>query len=84
MTAPDVRAAFVEALEHVAPDVDGASLEHAEPLRDQVDLDSMDLLNLVVRLSETLGVEVPERDYPKLESVDAAVAYLEQALGSGA
>ena len=42
----------------------------------------MDLLNLVIRLNEVLGVEVPERDYPRLDSVSHAVAYLEGALSA--
>ena len=58
------------------------ALDPDAPLRDQMDLDSMDLLNLVIRLNEVLGVEVPERDYPRLDSVSHAVAYLEGALSA--
>ena len=82
MTRPDVRRAFLDALVHVAPEVDPDALDPAQPLRDQLDLDSMDYLNVVIRLSEVLGVEVPEKDYPRLESVDAATAYLEAATSS--
>lgn len=41
----------------------------------------MDFLNVVVALHETLGVDIPEVDYPKLVSLDAAVAYLKQKVG---
>jgi acyl carrier protein len=45
-------------------------------LRDQLDLDSMDVLNLVVALHGTLGVEIPEADYPRLATLDDCVEYL--------
>ncbi len=44
--------------------------------RDQLDLDSMDLLNFVVALHATLQVEIPERDYPRLATLDSCVDYL--------
>jgi acyl carrier protein len=43
---------------------------------EQLDIDSMDFLNLIVALHERTGIEIPERDYPKLSTLDAAVAYL--------
>ena len=44
-------------------------------LRDQLDLDSMDVLNFVVALHQELGVEIPETDYAKLITLDAIVTY---------
>jgi acyl carrier protein len=46
-------------------------------IRDQVDIDSLDALRFFVELHRRLGVDIPERDYPKLASVDNAVAYLQ-------
>lgn len=80
MNSSEIQQAFLDALLSVAPDAEPDALERDEPLRDQMDLDSMDLLNLVIRLNEVLGVEIPERDYPRLDSVANAVAYLEAAL----
>jgi len=77
----ETRQAFLDAIVHVAPEVDPADIDPAEPLREQLELDSMDFLNVMIRLSEVLGVEVPERDYPKLDTLDAAVAYLDAARG---
>ncbi|MCA8921144.1 MAG: acyl carrier protein [Planctomycetes bacterium] len=82
MTPSELRQTFLDALVHVAPDAEPDALDPDAPLRDQMDLDSMDLLNLVIRLNEVLGVEVPERDYPRLDSVSHAVAYLEGALSA--
>jgi acyl carrier protein len=81
---PDaIRAAIFEALGSVAPEADPASIDPERPLRDQVDLDSMDFLNLIIRLSELLGVSVPEKDYARLNGIDAAVEYLAHATPAG-
>lgn len=71
-----IRAAVLGVLAGIAPEVDGATIARDRPLRDQVDLDSMDFLNFVLGLARTLGVEVPESDYPQLATLDGCVAYL--------
>ena len=76
MTGNDVRAAVVEALARIAPEVDPASIDPIRSLRDELDLDSMDFLNFVQSLHRRLGVDIPEADYPRLLSLDGAVAYL--------
>lgn len=76
MSRPDLRETVLTALGTVAPEADPAKLEPGEPIRDQLDLDSMDFLNFVVALHERLGVEIPEADYGKLSTVEGAVAYL--------
>jgi len=70
------RAAIAEVLGTIAPEVDVASLDAGAPLRDQVDLDSMDFLNFIVGLHERLKVDIPESDYQALGTLDAIVAYL--------
>lgn len=74
--AAALRAAVVRVLHGIAPEVDPATIRFDASLRDQVDLDSMDFLNFVMGLSQVLGVEVPERDYPRLATLDGCVAYL--------
>jgi acyl carrier protein len=81
MTEEQIRSALLEQLRRVAPDVDPAALDPAADLREQADLDSVDVANLVVALHEELGVDVPETDYRELETVDRAVAYLSGRLG---
>lgn len=82
--APDaaIRAAVLAQLARIAPEVDPASLRGDVSLREQADIDSMDFLNLVIGLSASLGVEVPEADYPSLATLDGCVAYL-AARGAG-
>lgn len=76
MTNQQLTKIVLEKLKAVAPEADLEHLDRAESFRDQLDMDSMDQLNFVVALHETLGVEIPERDYSKLESVDDCVTYL--------
>lgn len=76
MTTDEARSAFVEALVEIAPEADPATLSGDVAIREQLDLDSFDFLRLMVRLHERLGVEVPERDYAELQTLDGAVRYL--------
>jgi acyl carrier protein len=71
----DLRATILGALKRVAPEVDVAALDYAAPLRDPVDLDSMDWLNFLVGLHGTLGIDIPEADYANLRTVDDLCAY---------
>ena len=56
------------------------TLDPDDGLREQLDLDSMDFLNVVIGLHEALGVDIPEVDYPKLFTMNGAVAYLKEKL----
>jgi acyl carrier protein len=76
MTNDELKGAVLGVLHEISPEVDPASLDPELDLRDQVDIDSMDYLNFVLGLNRATGVEIPERDYPKLSSIDACVAYL--------
>ena len=76
MTRSEIEKEVLQALTSVAPELDAASLVPNTPLRDQVDLDSMDFLRFVIELHKQLGIEVLETDYPKLASLDEAVNYL--------
>jgi acyl carrier protein len=71
-----LRAVVLEALGRVAPEADLGALDSASDLRDQLEIDSMDLLNFVIALHELTGVEIPEVDYPKLVTLDSATRYL--------
>jgi acyl carrier protein len=71
-----VRAAALKALLDVAPDVDAAALDPARAFRDQFDFDSMDYLNFVTALHLSLGVDIPEVDYPRLATLDGCAQYL--------
>jgi acyl carrier protein len=82
MSDIDIRKVVQEELSNIAPEVDLAGLDPAADLREALDIDSMDFLNLVTALHQRLGVDIPEIDYPKLITLDGAVAYLAAHLGS--
>lgn len=73
-----IRTSVLESLRRVAPEADLDDLPGDVELRDELDLDSMDFLNFVVAIGERTGIEIPERDYPEVMTLDACVAYLER------
>lgn len=76
MTPEALRAAFIEELTHVAPDIDAATVADTDHLQDDLQIDSMDFLRLVTGLHARLGVDIPEADYRHLATPGSAVAYL--------
>jgi acyl carrier protein len=76
MTDDDARDLIRNVIADVAPEADLATVGRDETLQEALDLDSIDFLNLVVGLHEATGLEIPERHYPQLSTLDAAVAYL--------
>ncbi|HEX8963659.1 MAG TPA: acyl carrier protein [Rhodocyclaceae bacterium] len=76
MNAAEIRAVAIATLKSIAPEVEEDELRGDRPLRNQVDLDSMDWLNFLLGLHEKLKVEIPEADYAKLVTLDDVVGYL--------
>ncbi len=76
MNENEIRAAFLEELRNIAPEADLAKLDPSADLREALDIDSMDFLNLMIAIHRRLGVDIPELDYPKLASLDSALRYL--------
>ena len=75
-THDDVERAWLAAISEVAPEADPTTIDRARPIRDQLDIDSMDFLKIIVALHDKLGVDVPERDYGKLATLQSGVDYL--------
>lgn len=76
MNVPRARQVLVDSLGVVAPDVEFDLLDPGDSLRDQAGLDSIDFLELVAQLARATDADIPEDDYPHLDTVDSAVAYL--------
>jgi acyl carrier protein len=79
VTREEIRAAVLRTLGEIAPEADLTTLQADVSFRDQLDVDSMDLLNFVIALHTTLRVDTPEADYPKLETLKGCVEYLAAA-----
>ncbi|HYD66393.1 acyl carrier protein [Azospirillum sp.] len=77
----EIDTVIIDALTAVAPDVDPAALDPAQPFRDQIEIDSVDFLNFVLGIERRLGLRVPELDYPQFSTLDGCRAYLARAVG---
>ena len=76
MTKEECKQIVLDIIAEIAPDEDLNGLKHDVRLREQLDLDSMDFLDIVMELRKKHGIEVPEEDYPKLASLDSCAEYL--------
>jgi acyl carrier protein len=76
MNKIDVREAVLEIIAEIAPDADLKTLDDSASLKDQIDLDSMDFLDLVMELRKRHHVEVPKQDYVYLNTLESCVTYL--------
>jgi len=76
MTPEQVKQIVIDIINEIAPDEDTSNLKSKVNLRDQMDLDSMDFLDIVMELRKQHGIEVPEEDYPQLASLDSCADYL--------
>ena len=82
MNESEIRTRVLAIMKSIAPELEEGDLRADRPLRNQIDLDSMDWLNFLVALHEKLRVDIPEADYAKLVTLDDLVAYLRAKLGS--
>ncbi len=75
MTRDELRAALLDCLSRIAPEVDLAGLRPAQRLRDQVDLDSVDWMNFLVAVHAALGIDIPDVDAARLTTLDQLIDY---------
>lgn len=84
MKPEDIRSVVMECLNGIAPEADPATIQSTVNLRDQLDLDSVDLLNFVISLHKRFKIEIPEKDYPQLMTLNGCVTYLSSKATAGA
>ncbi len=77
MEKSNIRKIIIDIIAEIAPDEDLSNLKDDMRLRDQLELDSMDFLDIVMELRKKYNIEVPEADYSHLESLNSCVEYLE-------
>ena len=76
MTKDQCKQVVIDIIADIAPDEDLTQLKPDVRLRDQLQLDSMDFLDIVMELRKRHGIEVPEADYIQLASLDSSAEYL--------
>ena len=81
MNDQNARQLLRDLLHRIAPETDIDQLDPDASLQDELDIDSMDFLNLMTALYEEAGIDVPERDYPQLATLNGCVAYVARAAG---
>ncbi|MCP4193111.1 MAG: acyl carrier protein [Pirellulaceae bacterium] len=77
MTPNEIRGVILDILENIAPDEDLSDLKDDVAFRDQLELDSMDFLDIVMELRKRYRIQIPEEDYPELASMQSTCTYLE-------
>lgn len=80
MTREEIREEVLDILADIAPDEDLSQLDDSKSFRDQMELDSMDFLDIVMELRKRRRIQIPEDDYVNLASMDSTVDYLEPLL----
>jgi acyl carrier protein len=76
MTPDEARRLLFEELGNIAPEWDPATIDPRADIREAMDIDSMDVLNLVIALHKRTSIDIPEADYGKLVTIEGAIAYL--------
>ncbi len=80
MTRDEIKDVVIEIIQDIDEDSDMENLQADQALRDQLDLDSMDFLDIVMELRKRYKLQIPEADYPELATLDSCVNYLEPRL----
>ncbi len=80
MNSEQIRPVILDILKRIAPDEDLSNLQDDVPFREQMELDSMDFLDIVMELRKQYRVQIPEEDYENLTSMSSTVNYLEPLL----
>ena len=76
MNPDEIRQVVLDILARIAPDEDLSDLQGDVPFREQMELDSMDFLDIVMELRKQYRIQIPEEHYENLVSMDSTVAYL--------
>ena len=79
MTETELRQTVLAVLHRIAPEADLDAVPTDADLREELDIDSLDVLRFATGLAEATGVEIPERDYPRIVTIDGCTAYLAAA-----
>lgn len=80
MTSGQIKDLIIEIIADIDDEADFDNLNPDKPLRDQLDLDSMDFLDIVMELRKRHQLQIPEEDYPQLATLNSCVKYLEPLL----
>ena len=84
MTPDQIRQVILDILTRIAPDEDLSEIDDSVPFREQMELDSMDFLDIVMELRKMYRIQIPEDQYENLVTMNSTVTYLEPMLKDAA
>jgi acyl carrier protein len=76
MTKDELNQRILSQLRGLAPEADLEDLRPHDDIRETLEIDSFDFLNLLIALNKEIGVEIPEKDYGKVNTLESLTAYL--------
>jgi acyl carrier protein len=82
MIAAQIRDEILDILSEIAPDEDLSNLDDVRSFREQLELDSMDFLDIVMELRKRHRIQIPEDEYSHLASMSSTVKYLEPKMAA--
>lgn len=82
MTPERAREMIEQTLLDIVPDADLDAMPPEAEIRDYLELDSLDFVTLVERLSVRADYRIDEEDYPQLQTMDSAVRFLAARAGA--
>lgn len=82
MSPAEIRDEIIDILSEIAPDEDLSDLDDQQSFREQIELDSMDFLDIVMELRKRHRIQIPEEDYGHLASMASTVSYLEPKMAT--
>ena len=80
MENDEIKKILLDIIIEIDDELDTGNIDPARPLRDQLDLDSMDFLDIVMALRKRYQIQIPEEDYPQLATINSSIAYLKPRL----
>ena len=80
MTKDEIRQKIIDEIYEIAPEHEGEEIPENENLQRSLEIDSFDFLNLLTALNDELGVEVPESDYGKVDTLAHMTDYIAERL----
>jgi acyl carrier protein len=83
MNEPEIRSIVINEIKQIAPDTAPENLQPDDNIRTKLEIDSFDALQIVVALDEKFGIEIPEADYGKIQTLKNITAYLFEKLSTG-
>ncbi len=76
MNRDEIISRMMEIITKICQDEDFGDIDPDIPLRDQVELDSVDFLEIIMELHTRYGIDVPEEDFMELTTLNRCVDYL--------